>query len=176
MVSFLTLHRGFRFIRSATGTRIRIHFVSFCSETSLSEVATEFNAYRLDSLDITETRWADNGRLTLGIEETLLYSGHEEENANPMKEVGLMLSRQVTKSLLGWQPERFRIVSAVFKTNKKKINLWVINCYAPTNEIEEDVKEQFYAKLQDVPKKSKAEDITILMGDFNSQRGNYNKV
>ncbi|GFR73479.1 craniofacial development protein 2 [Elysia marginata] len=107
------------------------------------EVAREFNAYKLDILGITETRWKGNGMLTLGTGETMIYSGHQKEDANHAEKLGLMLSRQAAKSPLGWQPEGSRIVSAMFKTYKKKINLRVINCYAPTNEKGEDVKNNF---------------------------------
>ncbi|GFS25445.1 hypothetical protein ElyMa_003442100 [Elysia marginata] len=93
----------------------------------------------------------------------MLYSGHEEEDANHTEGEGLMLSRQAAKSVLRWQPERSRIISAMFKTNKKKINLLVIKCYPPTNEKGEDVTEQFYARFQDVLEKSKAKGFTILM-------------
>ncbi|GFS27786.1 hypothetical protein ElyMa_005304100 [Elysia marginata] len=99
-------------------------------------------------MEIRETRWTGNGRLTLGTEETMLYSDHaDEEDANHTEGVGLMLSRQAAKSLLGWQPEGSRIVSAMFKTNKKKINLRVINCYAPTNEKREDKREEYAVEV-----------------------------
>ncbi|GFR81629.1 endonuclease-reverse transcriptase [Elysia marginata] len=103
----------------------------------LKEVAREFNVYKLDTPGITETRWTGNGRPTLG---TMVYSGHEEEDANHTKGEGLMLSRQAAKSphVLRWQPEGSSIVSAMLKTNKKNINLRDINCYASTNEKGED--------------------------------------
>ncbi|GFR93208.1 craniofacial development protein 2 [Elysia marginata] len=67
----------------------------------LKEVAREFNTYKLDTLGISETRWTGYGRLTLGTGETILYSGHEEKDANHAERVGLMLFRQAAKSLLG---------------------------------------------------------------------------
>ncbi|GFR97951.1 craniofacial development protein 2 [Elysia marginata] len=138
----------------------------------LKEVARDFNACKLDILEIRETRWTGNGRATLDTGETMLCS--DEEDANYTEGVGLILSRQPTRFLLGWQPEGPSIVSAMFKTNKKKINLRVINCYAPTIEKGEDVKERLYARRQGVQENSKSKDITILMGDFNAQIGNDN--
>ncbi|GFR64321.1 endonuclease-reverse transcriptase [Elysia marginata] len=75
----------------------------------LKKVTREFNAYKLDTMEIRETRWTGNGRSTLGTGETILYSHHEEEDVNHTEGVGLILFRQATKSLLGWQPEGSRI-------------------------------------------------------------------
>ncbi|GFR73460.1 endonuclease-reverse transcriptase [Elysia marginata] len=149
----------------------------------LKEVPREFNVYKLAILGITETTWTCNGRLaldtgetcngrlTLDTVETMLYSGHEEEQANHSEGLGIMVSRKAAKALLEWSPEGSTIVPAMFKTNKKKINLRVTNCYAPTNEKGEGEKEHFYSRLQDMLEKSKAKDITIIMGDFNAQIG-----
>ena len=47
----------------------------------------------------------------------------------------------------------------------------VIQCYAPTNDSDEDTKDQFYSRLQSILDKSRGNDVTILMGDFNATIG-----
>ena len=50
----------------------------------------------------------------------------------------------------------------------------VIQCYAPTNNSEEEKKEEFYDRLQNILAKYPEKDITILMGDFNAKVGEVN--
>uniref|UniRef100_A0A183KJT2 Endo/exonuclease/phosphatase domain-containing protein n=1 Tax=Schistosoma curassoni TaxID=6186 RepID=A0A183KJT2_9TREM len=47
----------------------------------------------------------------------------------------------------------------------------VNQCYAPTNDYNEDVEDQFYSRLQSIDKKCPAKNLTILMGDLNVMVG-----
>ena len=50
----------------------------------------------------------------------------------------------------------------------------VIQCYALTNDSEDEVKDQFYHRLQSVIDNFPKRDVTILMGDFNAKIGSDN--
>lgn len=77
-----------------------------------------------------------------------------EENAYHTEGVRLLLSREVQKALISWEPISSRIITAQFKTSHRRIKLKVVQCYVPTNEATEEVKEDFYDILQAVrPKK-----------------------
>ncbi|CAH1268867.1 Hypp4012 [Branchiostoma lanceolatum] len=108
-------------------------------------------------------------RLATG--ELLLYSGHTEKGAIHSEGVALMLAREAQRALIGWEPVNPRIITAKFATKKSNINLRVIQCYAPTNDAEEEKKEEFHQQLQAVLDKGRNKDITLLMGDLNAKIG-----
>ena len=55
------------------------------------------------------------------------------------------------------------------RRKKKDIRLNIIQCYAPTNDAEEEKKDDFYQQPQTVLYRRGVKDITILMGDFNAK-------
>ncbi|VDO93771.1 unnamed protein product [Schistosoma margrebowiei] len=47
----------------------------------------------------------------------------------------------------------------------------IIQCYAPTNDSNDDITDQFYERLQSIIGKSPRNDLTILMEDLNAKVG-----
>ncbi|VDP49881.1 unnamed protein product [Schistosoma margrebowiei] len=80
-----------------------------------------------------------------------------------------MLSKDARKALIGWIFHRSGIIETSFKTRKKGITRNVIQCYASTNDNNDDDKGQFYEKLQSITAKCPAKDLTILNGDLNAE-------
>ncbi|KAI8503757.1 hypothetical protein Bbelb_187280 [Branchiostoma belcheri] len=139
-----------------------------------AQVAKEMRSYNISLLGLSETRWLQAGQLRLASGETLLYSGHTEDGAFHSEGVAFMLAPEAQRALIGWEPVSSRIITAKFATKKSNINLHVIQCYAPTNDAEEERKDAFYQQLQAVLDRRRNKDITILMGDLNAKIGSDN--
>ena len=114
------------------------------------QVAAQQERYNIDILGISETRWNLAGQHRLSTGQLLLYSGNKDKDAAHNKGVGLMLSISAKKALISWEDHGPRFITATFNTRNKGINMNVIQCYAPTNDAEEDVKEEFYDQLQSI--------------------------
>ena len=85
-----------------------------------------------------------------------------------------MSSKAAQKSLIGRSTHGPRIIAASFQTKVRRISMNVIHCYAPTNDDEDQVKDQFYHRLQSVIDNFPERDISILMRDLNAKIGSDN--
>jgi hypothetical protein len=137
-------------------------------------IANEMKAYGISILGIAEARWNEAGQTRLTSGETIIYSGHMEENAAHSDGVAIMISKEAQRTLIGWEPVSARVITAKFKTSHKRIALNIIQCYTPTNDADVELKEEVYQMLEKTTRKSSEKDITILLGDMNAKVGNEN--
>ena len=56
----------------------------------------------------------------------------------------------------------------------KPVKTSIIQVYSPTNDVESDVKQDFYDALQAELEKIPKQDSTIIMGDFNAKEESNN--
>ena len=151
-----------------TKTRIGFWNVRTMYETGkLVQVTTERRQYNLHVLGISESRWIGTERLKTASGERVLYSGWDDE----LHRVGLatILKKGADRSLLKWKPINSLLIKARLKG--KQNNLTLIQCYAPTNDSEDDVKYNFYLRLQAEIEQVPMQDLIIIIWDLDAKVG-----
>ena len=86
--------------------------------------------------------------------------------------VALILKKGIKRTLIEWHPVNERMIRA--RVNGKHANLSIIQCYAPTNEANEEEKEAFYGRLQEEGEKVPIHDVLYVIGDLNAKVGSDN--
>ena len=100
--------------------------------------------------------------------ETVLYSGRDDDQH--MQGVAILMTKDATKALIDWSPINERVIKARFYS--KFVKLTVIHVYAPTNDADEQTKEDFYGKLQEVAEQVHKHVMLTIIGDMNEKVGN----
>ena len=137
---------------------------------NVAQVAREMGKRGIDIIGISETHWTDQGRVQLAGGETIIYSGRDDNIHRAG--VGILMSREAAESLIEWTPISERIIQARY--HSKHIKLTIIHVYAPTEDSDEEIKDNFYLRLQDVLDKRNTHDMLIITGDMNAKVGDQN--
>ena len=132
----------------------------------LELLRNEMKRFKYDIIGISEVRWTGKGETSQG---DFIWSGEETSH---IRGVGLLLSKQAQKALIGYNPISSRIISARFDAAPFKIT--VIHVYAPTSSSSEEDIEAFYNHVEDALAKTDKKDVIILTGDWNAKIGNDN--
>lgn len=125
--------------------------------------------YRLDFLGLSEVRWKGIGELRTTSGHHFIYSGNPNSHING---VGLLLSNNMKKALMEYNPISERILTA--RIRSKYRNITVIQCYSPTEAADNDIKNSFYEQLNRAISSAPKSDIKIVMGDMNAKVGSDN--
>lgn len=134
------------------------------NETGKStKIAAEMTRDNLSILGLREARWIETGCIRLStVSWTDLFSNHDDSNVPHTEGVGLMLTPQAGKSLIGWTLSvRFQPMS----------DLSTYGCqHELSNETDDEAKSDFYARLQRFIDGETRKDLILYLslGVFNS--------
>jgi exonuclease III len=90
----------------------------------------------------------------------------------PTHGVAILISKEKAKTLLEWEPVSKRLIRVCL--NSKYCKLTILQCYAPTNKAEEEVKEDWNEQLPMVVSKVPQHDVLLLTDDMNAKVGTDN--
>uniref|UniRef100_A0A0L8HBL2 Endonuclease/exonuclease/phosphatase domain-containing protein n=1 Tax=Octopus bimaculoides TaxID=37653 RepID=A0A0L8HBL2_OCTBM len=116
--------------------------------------------------NLEQVRWTGSGKISGG-ETTSLYSGPEDAH---QRKVGLVLSKEAARALIGWNPVKERIITARLQSRHAKTT--IVSLYAPTEDTDDEDKDTFYQLCEDVLNNIPSHNIVLFAGDMNAQIGN----
>ena len=136
----------------------------------LQQVLREMTYYGVEILCVSEARWTDSERRILVSGHTIFYSGPTDNLHRGG--IAVIVTRKEEKTLLEWKPVNDRLMKLRF--NSKFAKLTIIACYAPTEEAEEEEKDEFYEQLDEEIRTTPRHDVLMVIGDLNAIVGEDN--
>src|SRR6218665_2511387 len=73
---------------------------------------------------------------------------------------------------MGYDTVSYRILSVRFRG--RKVNITIIQVYAPTSTALEEEQDDFFNKLQSTIDRTTKRDVIMVIGDFNAKVGDHN--
>ena len=130
------------------------------------QLVGELERYRIDLCCLAEVKWPGEGTQKVG-EWDIVYSGSTV--GKKLHGVGIAIGPNMKSHLCQTLHLTDRLMACVFNVGKIKLHL--VSVYAPTEDKSEQIKDQFYATLQEYIDQVPVRDKLIVCGDFNAQLG-----
>lgn len=153
-----------RISRSARFREGNLHTLATWNIRSIYEPAKihKMNRLHISALGISEMRQPDSGRTGI------IYFVGDKDTKN-RNGVAIMLNKVTAKSVSSVVLFSARVMMVQLKTNK--INMNVLQVYAPSCNLKDEEVESLYHQIEKVPKLTKSNEITIIIGDMNAKIG-----
>ena len=127
----------------------------------------EMKRYNLNILGLSETKGKGNGMKVID-GASYVYAGVKEGRARGG--VGIVVVERWVDCIRSWRCVNERCIMVRLKIEGEAIT--IVQVYAPTDNKDNDTKEEFYAWLQEVIARTQRGDRVVVMGDFNERVGN----
>jgi endonuclease/exonuclease/phosphatase family metal-dependent hydrolase len=135
---------------------------------ALRVLSDELKKYKADIVALQEIRWIGKGVMKKK-DYDLYYSCHNKKHEFG---TGFWVSKRMKNNVIAFEPVNERICK--LRIRGRFYNTTLITVHAPTEEKDDAVKEKFYDDLENVVEKCQANDMKIILGDFNAQVGKEN--
>ena len=132
----------------------------------LKELTHELTRYRWDILGLAEVRWTGFGETVTDEGHKIWFSG---DNTKHQHGVAFIVNKEKVNSVIGCTLISSRIIT--IRISAKPKNMTIIQVYAPTQDYDDDIVEEFYEELEDTIKKVPKKDLLVIQGDWNAKIG-----
>lgn len=136
----------------------------------MEEIANELLRYNVDVAALQEIRWREHGEIRKQ-HYSIYYSGPQKQGNSG---TGFYVTKTIRNSIMAFEPVSDRICCLRLKGKFQNISLFSV--YAPTEDSDDELKDDFYDRLTTAVSKISRHDIIIILGDFNSQIGKEDYV
>ena len=130
-------------------------------------IQREMKRLEISIMGLSETRWKGQGHFNWNGYK-IIMSGQAEKGRNG---VAVMCDRASANAMMGYDTVSDRILSVRFRG--RKVNITIIQVYAPTSTASEEEQDNFFIKLQSTIDRTPKGDVTMVIGDFNAKVGHH---
>jgi hypothetical protein len=126
----------------------------------------EVTRYNLPIVALQDMRWP--GKVNIKSENyTIFYSG--TENDNHENGVGFLINDSILSNMKKFTAINERL--CIIQIQGKIWDIALLNCYAPTEDKNNDAKSKIYERLEDAYESLPGNTVNIIVGDLNAQIG-----
>uniref|UniRef100_A0A8D8Q4X5 Craniofacial development protein 2 n=1 Tax=Cacopsylla melanoneura TaxID=428564 RepID=A0A8D8Q4X5_9HEMI len=138
---------------------------------NIQNATKEMKRMQVDIMGISEMRWPAAGTMNVD-EHRVFYSGTQD--GTHQKGVGIIVTNKIAHSVTNFTPISERVM--LIQMNARPVNLNIVQVYAPTTDGTDEEVVEFYRTVEKVLIKLKKQEMTLVMGDFNSKLGAGHKT
>ena len=133
------------------------------NQGKLEVVKQEMAKVNVNILGISKLKWTGMGESNSGDH----YSYYCRQESLRRNGAAIIVNKRVQNTVLGCNLKNDRMISVHFQG--KRLNITVIQVYAPTRNAEEAEVEWFYEDLQDLLELTPKKDVFFIIGDWNAK-------
>ncbi|XP_062910199.1 craniofacial development protein 2-like [Mobula hypostoma] len=115
-------------------------------------------------------RWTEGGWLKRDDRYQLIYSGGSERKHG----VGILVDKETARTIKGSISINERVM--MIKISAKPFDINVIQVEMPTTDYDDDEVNMVYGEVEKLMKKTKNNEVTVILGDFNAKVGSVREV